>query len=65
MPKMSQTTREEMDYYINPETGRITYTDLCRKCNNACKQSYKVKHITCKRYKRKTYGKKADPHQTT
>ena len=53
MARLTKKLRQEMDYFINPETGRRTYNKLCRKCCKDCKQSYKALVVSCPNYKSK------------
>lgn len=61
MPKLSKKKKLQMAMFINPETGRRTYNELCRKCTCDCKQSYRTEIIDCPLYlsKRKKVSKKA------
>lgn len=53
MPRMSKKDKEEMAFYINPDTGRITYNDKCKKCVKECKQSYRATIVQCTQYESK------------
>ena len=52
MPKLSKKAKQEWDFFINTETGR-----LCLKCKNKCKQSYKAIVVFCPKYKSKRGAK--------
>lgn len=52
MPRMSKKRKQEWAMFLN-ERNRITYNELCRKCQNLCKQSFKVKVIECPKFLRK------------
>lgn len=45
---LSKYLKDTYQFFINPKTGRRTYSELCRKCCNDCKQSYRAKIIQCK-----------------
>ena len=49
MPRMSKKLKEEWALFLN-ERGRMNYNDLCRKCRNNCKQSYRALLIECPNY---------------
>ncbi len=53
MPRLSKKQKQEWDFFINPNTGRRTYNNLCRKRKNKRKQSYKATVIFCPKYKTK------------
>ena len=40
MPRMSKKRKQEWALFLN-ERNRITYNELCRKCSNDCKQSFR------------------------
>ena len=44
------------------ERNRITYNELCRKCSNDCKQSFRCIVVLCPKYlsKRRTKNNEAD-----
>ena len=46
MPRMSKTRKQEWALFLN-ERNRITYNELCRRCMNNCKQSFRVLVIEC------------------
>ena len=50
MPRLPKKAKEEWSLFIHPDTGRRTYTDLCRKCVHPCKQSYRALVIECPRF---------------
>lgn len=52
MPRMSKKRKMEWSLFLN-HRNRITYNDLCRKCVNNCKQSFRVTVALCRRFKRK------------
>lgn len=43
----------EMAFYIHPKTGIVTYNDMCKQCQNDCKQSHKVEVISCRTFSSK------------
>ena len=47
MPRLSKKMKQEWDLFINPETGRRTYSAFCRKCSRKCKQSFRAEVIDC------------------
>lgn len=59
MPRLSKKARREWNFFISPKTGRRTYNDLCRKCSNACKQSFKAVIVFCPKYQSKRSVKNA------
>ncbi len=64
MPKMSNKRKQEWALFLN-ERNRITYNDLCRRCANDCKQSYRSTVIQCRKYKSKRgvdYSKRSRDH---
>lgn len=40
MPRMSKKRKQDWALFLN-ERNRITYNELCRKCSNDCKQSFR------------------------
>jgi hypothetical protein len=58
MPRLSKKTKQEMELFIDPATGRRRYNDICRKCQRQCKQSYRSKIVECTRYISKQHLKK-------
>ena len=57
MPRMSKKDKEEWNYFLN-ERGRITYNELCRKCDRDCKQSLRAVIVQCPEYNSKRSKKK-------
>lgn len=53
MPRLSKKAKQEWDFFISSKTGRRTYNDLCRKCRNSCKQSFRAIVVDCSRYSSK------------
>ena len=49
MPRMSKQEKEEWDFFLD-ENGRITYNELCRKCDRECKQSFRAAIVSCPEY---------------
>ncbi|MBP3896580.1 MAG: hypothetical protein J6D57_01925 [Mogibacterium sp.] len=49
MPRMSKKDKEEWNYFLN-DRGRITYNELCRKCDRDCKQSFRAIIVACPAY---------------
>lgn len=45
------------------ETGRIKYNDLCLKCRNDCKQSFRATVLECQRYSSKRAKEGEDTHE--
>ena len=37
LPRMSKKRKHELSFYLN-DRGRVTYNELCRKCQHGCKQ---------------------------
>ncbi|WP_368361652.1 hypothetical protein [Ruminococcus sp. RTP21484sp1_RTP21281st1_A2_RTP21281_210402] len=46
-------------FYLN-DRGRVTYNELCRKCQHGCKQSFRAVVIDCPRYLSKRAKKKEE-----
>ena len=55
MPRMSKKRKQDWALFLN-ERNRITYNELCRKCSNDCKQSFRCIVVLCPKYlsKRRT-----------
>lgn len=53
MARLSKKLKQEWAYFISPKTGRRTYNDLCRKCRNDCKQSFRAIVVICPLYRSK------------
>ena len=49
MPRMSKKRKQEWALFLN-ERNRITYNELCRKCSNDCKQSFRCIVVLCPKY---------------
>ena len=49
MPRMSKKRKHELSFYLN-DRGRVTYNELCRKCQHGCRQSFRAVVIDCPRY---------------
>lgn len=47
MKNYTEEYKYKMCYYINPETGRVTYNEKCKGCQNNCKQSYRAEIVKC------------------
>ena len=50
MARLSKKLKQEWAFFLSPKTGRRTYNDLCRKCRNDCKQSFRVIVVSCPLY---------------
>ena len=50
MARLSKKLKQEWYFFISPKTGRRTYNDLCRKCRNDCKQSFRAIVVNCPLY---------------
>ena len=59
MPRMSKKRKQEWALFLN-ERNRITYNDLCRKCSNDCKQSFRCIVVYCPKYLSKRRTKNND-----
>ena len=59
MARMSNKRRLEWSFFLNDRT-RITYTELCRKCQHQCKQSFRVVVVDCPKYLSTRSARKAD-----
>ena len=49
MPRMPKKRKQELSFFLN-ERGRVTYNDLCRKCQRTCKQSFRAVIVDCPHY---------------
>lgn len=49
MPRMSKKSKEEWAFFLN-DRGRKTYNEICRKCRQDCKQSFRVRLVACQRF---------------
>lgn len=49
MPRMSKKRKQEWALFLN-DRNRITYNELCRKCRNDCKQSFRCIVVLCPKY---------------
>ena len=45
MARMSNKRRLEWSFFLN-DRSRITYNELCRKCQHECKQSRSEEHTS-------------------
>lgn len=61
MPRMSKKRKKELAFFLN-DRGRMAYNELCRKCQNTCKQSFRAAVIDCPRYLSKRAKKKEDTY---
>lgn len=62
MPRMSKKRKQEWSLFI-AETGRIRYNDLCLRCKNDCKQSFRATVLECRRYRSKRAKEGDDAHE--
>lgn len=53
MPRMSEQMKREWTYFRSGISGRRKYNTLCRRCVNACKQSFRAVVVECGRYESK------------
>ena len=49
MPRMSKKSKEEWAFFLN-DRGRKTYNEICRKCRQDCKQSFRARLVACRRF---------------
>ncbi len=49
MPRMSKKKKQEYSFFLN-DKGRISYNDLCKRCQRSCKQSFRSTVVECKQY---------------
>lgn len=49
MPRMSKKRKQELAFFLN-DRGRVAYNELCRRCRNDCKQSFRATVIECRNY---------------
>ena len=59
MPRMSKKRKHELSFYLN-DRGRVTYNELCRKCQHGCRQSFRAVVVDCPRYLSKRAKKKEE-----
>ena len=52
MPRMPKYLKEEWAFFLD-ERGRKKYSELCRKCERSCKQSFRAIVIQCPHYQSK------------
>ena len=57
MARMSNKRRLEWSFFLN-DRSRITYNELCRKCQHECKQSFRAVVVDCPKYLSKRSKKK-------
>ena len=57
MARMSNKRRLEWSFFLN-DRSRITYNELCRKCQPQCKQSFRAVVVACPKYLSKLSKKK-------
>lgn len=62
MPRMSKKLKKELAFFLN-DRGRRSYNELCRKCQNECKQSFRVAIIDCRRYLSKRAKRRTPPNE--
>ena len=49
MARMSNKRRLEWSFFLN-DRSRITYNELCRKCQHECKQGFRAVVVDCPKY---------------
>ncbi len=59
MARMSNKRRLEWSFFLN-DRSRITYNELCRKCQHECKQSFRAVVVDCPKYLSKRSKKGQD-----
>ena len=47
---MKRETLKDMAIFLDND-GKVQYNSKCKECSEKCKQSYKVKVISCTKYK--------------
>ena len=52
MPRMPKYQKREWDFFLN-DRGRKAYNQLCRRCENNYKQSFRAVIIECPVYQSK------------
>ena len=52
MPRMSKKDKEDWGFFLD-ENSRISYNELCRKCDRDCKQSFRAVIVSCPEYNSK------------
>ncbi|MBE5924555.1 MAG: hypothetical protein IJ089_13395 [Clostridia bacterium] len=60
MPRMSQKRKLELSFFLN-DRGRVSYNNLCRKCQHECRQSFRAVVVDCPHYLSKRAKKKENP----
>ena len=59
MSRLSKKAKQEWAFFLSPITDRRTYNNLCRKCLNQCKQSFRAVVVSCPKYHSKRGVKNA------
>ena len=59
MPRMSKKRKYELSFYLN-DRGRVTYNELCRKCQHGCKQSFRAVVLDCPHFQSQRVKKGVD-----
>ena len=62
MPRMSKKRKQEWSLFLG-NSGRIKCNDLCLRCKNDCKQSYRAIVLECRRYRSKRAKEGDDAHE--
>ena len=52
MRNYTKKFKAEWEFFINPKTGYVTYHKFCNECQEACKQSFRVKIVACPNHKK-------------
>lgn len=52
MPRYKEKFKEEMAFFINPQSGYVTYNHKCKTCTQDCKQSFQAEIICCHFYEK-------------
>lgn len=63
MARMSNKRRLEWSFFLN-DRSRITYNELCRKCQHECKQSFRAVMVDCPKYLSKRSKKRTKLPET-
>ncbi|MCI9516659.1 MAG: hypothetical protein HFI80_06420 [Lachnospiraceae bacterium] len=61
MSGMSKKLKKELAFFLN-DRGRRSYNELCRKCQNKCKQSFRAVIIDCPCYLSKRAKRRTPPN---
>jgi len=50
MPRLSKKEKNDMQFFINPDTGKRQYNLTCQHCVFPCKQSWRAVLVHCPKF---------------